>query len=451
MVEALYTFLWIGLLLLALRYIPFFRNIPGLPFGILAGLFMVKVMAGFLYALVYTFYFDPATADIHRFFHDGKVLFSALGDNPLDYLRMLTGIGSQAEHLQPYYESMNEWFRPWLSPVYNDNRILIRFNGLLCLVSFGMLQVHLVIAAFISLAGFVALYEFGRRYLPVNRAGWLIPGIFLFPSVLFWSAGIIKETLLFPALGFFLLHTDSMLNRRQITLKSMIIAGAMLFLLLLLKAYVLFLLLPCYVGFRLAQSQTPQRAWLAVPAVLLAYSGLVLLAGILLPAYDLVRLMASKQNEFMLFSLSVEAGSIIEEVYLQPTFSSIMSYLPRGLWNTLAYPNLLEPLTPLTLMAAVENIIIAAMIISLICILIIQKKLPPLAWMGLWFAIITFTFVGTITQVSGSLVRYKVPALPFLWMAVVSILPTPQLEQWLRNRLPGWFIENFDQKPKKHE
>ncbi|MFO7978762.1 MAG: hypothetical protein R6U64_08895 [Bacteroidales bacterium] len=435
MIEILLTLLWTVLLAVGLRYLPFFKNIRGLPYKLLVILFLIKVLTGQAYALIYTHYYDPQTADIHRFFRDGKVLFSALKDNPLDYLRMLTGIGAGAEHLQPYYTTMNDWFRPWLSPVYNDNRIMIRFNAFMQLFSMGILQVHVVMANFISLAGFVALYKFAIRYLDPLKDKWLIPGLFLMPSVLFWSSGVIKETLLFPAMGFFLLATDRIIDKENRQPALWLIMFAMLGLLLLLKAYTLFLLLPCYLAFRLALKQPPRLRWMAFPAVILVYVLLILVAGQVFPQYNLIGMMAAKQTEFMLFSLSVNVGSLIHEVYLQPTFTSIVSYLPRGLANTLFYPHLLDADSPVTMMAAAENILIFIVLAATLWHTFRNKNIHPLVWMGLWLTLITFTFVGTITQVSGGLVRYKIPALPFLWMAFVSVMPAGLVEQ----KLTKWF------------
>lgn len=422
MFEALLTILYTLLLAYSLKYIPFFANIPGIPAKLLLLLFLAKVFTGQAYLLIYTYHYDTATADIHRFFNDGKVLYSAIRSNPVDYLRMLTGIGAGSPHLDHWYQGMTDWYRPWISPVYNDNRILIRFNALLHLISFGVLKVHVVIANFISLAGFVALYKFALSNMQPKKANWLLPGIFLLPSVLFWSAGIIKETLLIPALGFFLFFAEALPGKAEKRPANLLGLLATLGLLLLLKSYILFLLLPCYLAFRLSREKPLWKPWMVFPAVILFYSGLVLLAGKVFPRYDLISMIANKQKDFILFSLSVNAGSVIREGLLEPGLSGILTYLPRGLFNTLFYPHILQPFNPLSLMAAFENLLILA-IIALIVINGIRKPLPALAWMGIWFTLITFTFIGTIAPVAGSLVRYKTPALPFLWMALVACLP----------------------------
>ena len=88
-----------ALLLYWMRRIPFFARIPGLPMRWVAGLFVLKILAGTALWAVYTYiYTDRLTADIFKYFDDSAVLYAALWDQPGDFFRMLFGIANDTDY-----------------------------------------------------------------------------------------------------------------------------------------------------------------------------------------------------------------------------------------------------------------------------------------------------------------------------------------------------------------
>lgn len=434
MIEAVYAVLWIYLLSLAIRHIPFFRDVPGLPYRTLLAFFFIKVAAGALFIFIYTFYYESSTADIYRYFNEGRVLSGALRENPLDFLRMLSGIGADAPHLKMYYDKMPYWWDPELYPVYNDNRLMIRYNALLNLVSFAKIHVNSVIANFFSLAGLVAIYKFGLNHLNPKKISWLKLGVFLFPSMIFWGSGLIKEILLIPVMGFFLYFNDKILSGHKLKAWQYLVFVALALLFLLLKVYVLLLLIPCLAAFYLAARLKRPGPGLIFLAVIFLAVMLVLATGWLLPNFDPFAVLAKRQNFYMRFSIFVNAGSLIQQVFLEPSFKSIVTYVPRALSNVLFRPHLLDSFNPVILSAAVENLVILTMITLTGWYGIRKKKLNRMEWFGIWFTLLLFIFIGITTQVYGTLVRFKIPALPFLWMSFLSLFPVE------RGFNPGFLI-----------
>ncbi len=434
MIEALYSLLWIYVLSMALRHLPFFKEVPGLSYKTILFIFLLKVMAGAVFILIYTYYYESRTADVYRYFNEGKIMFGALWRDPLDYLRMLTGIGADAPHLQSYYAKMPYWWDPELYPVYNDNRIMIRYNAILNLFSFGKIHVNSVIANFFSLAGFVALYKFAINHIDKNKIAWLKYGIFLFPSLIFWGSGLIKEILLFPLLGFFVYFTDRMVAGQRLRPWQYLVFAAMVALFMLLKVYVLLLLLPCLLAFYLS-GKTKLKPGLIFFMVIVGAGILVILTGWLFPQFDPFAILAKRQNFYMRFSVFVGAGSLIHEVLLEPSLAGIVSYIPRALLNVLFRPHLLDSFNPVIMMAAVENLMIL-FILGLMAYWGFSNKRPDrLVWLGIWFTLVLFVFIGITTQVYGTLVRFKIPALPFLWMAFVGLLPLARINTLFSERI----------------
>ena len=244
-----------ALLLYWMRRIPFFARIPGLPMRWVAGLFALKILAGTALWAVYTYiYTDRLTADIFKYFDDSAVLYAALWDQPGDFFRMLFGIANDTDYFtERYYLVMNTWIREFENNVYNDSHTMIRFNAVLRLFSFGHYHVHTVFACFVSTIGAVALY---RAVHPLFRTfeRALVTGIFLWPSVLFWASGVLKESLLIFGLGLFLLGIIGQWPDR-LAWRPMLAFITGLFVMLVIKFYVLMCLIPGLLAWSWAQAR----------------------------------------------------------------------------------------------------------------------------------------------------------------------------------------------------
>jgi hypothetical protein len=423
MLEIIFTIFWTFLLAFSIRYIPFFRNINGLSYSGLLLFFLLKVITGSVYILIYTYHFEPKTSDVHRFFNEGKVIYSSLFHNPLDYFRILSGFDGNQPHLQIYYQQLHYWFFPERPPLLNDNRLIIGFNAVANLFSFGSIHTNSALANFISFSGLVALYKFGLNHVHKINTLWLKLGIFLMPSVLFWGSGLNKEVLLLPVLGFFLYFFDKIIAGNHLSIKQILMFAATLVLLLWLKVYVFILLIPCLIAYFLSakiKSIRTELIFIAIPAILLA---IVLVAAWVFPQFDPILKLTERQNFFMTFSVLVGAGSIIHEVYLEPNIGSILAYAPQALLNVLVRPHFFDNLNPLIIMAVSENILIAGMLATIVFYALKKKKLSRIQCLGISFTLLLFVFIGLTTQVYGTLVRLKIPALPLLWISFLSILP----------------------------
>ncbi len=183
--------------------LPFFRDksINQIAF---TSVFLLKIIAGFALTWIYTHYYpDRQTADIFKYFDDATVMFSSVNNHQyLDYLKMIGGIGNDTDHFsETYYNHMNHWFRHYDFGTYNDNHTIIRFNAFIMLFSFGNFHVHTIFMCFICFLGLTALYKTFAAYF-INKERLLFAALFLVPTVVFWSSGVLKEGILLFALGY---------------------------------------------------------------------------------------------------------------------------------------------------------------------------------------------------------------------------------------------------------
>ena len=195
-----------ALLLFAARRMALFRRVPGISGHGLVALFGMKLLAGAALWAVYTHvYPDRHTADIFKYFDDSAVMHAALWERPLDFVRMLTGVGNDSPYFtERYYLVMNNWVRQYENNVYNDSHTMIRLNAVLRILSAGHYAVHTVFACAFSMVGLVALHRALDPWAQSLERG-LAGAVFLWPSVLFWPSAPLKESLLMLGLGLFLL------------------------------------------------------------------------------------------------------------------------------------------------------------------------------------------------------------------------------------------------------
>ncbi len=401
---------------------PFFRNIPGISYSGLVLFFSLKVFSGIALSLIYKHYYDPETADIYKYFNDGLYLYRILWENPADFLHILTGVGISQEHVDMYLSNMPNWFRPWESPLYNDNRVVIRFNAIVGLFSFGHLQVHTVFANAVSFTGLVALYKFFLNYLPREKISFLKWGLFLFPSLLFWSSGVLKEAILTGCFGMAIYLADIFFVNKKVGIYKTALFLICLWIMVLLKPYILILFLPCIAGFYISRNMSFLRTHLIYILLFAGLFVIALLMHFIIPDYSPIFLIARKQNDLINWSLSVDAGSLIHTNYLNPEIWDIIRKAPHGFITALLRPHIFEADTGFMLFAAMENLLIVSLIIIAIIMPTKSIKQTPLTGLCFWFCLAGFTFVGLTTPVAGAIVRYKIIMLPFLWALLLNLI-----------------------------
>lgn len=378
-------------------------------------LFLLKIIAGIGLYLIYTEYYpDRKFADIFRYYDDSAVIHNTLFTHPYDYFRMVTGIDGNSPPLYEYYNVMNNWFNTDL--VFNDSRTMIRINVLMRLFSFGYFYPHMIFFAFLSMTGLTALYRVFERNSPGKEFLWILI-VFLMPSVLLWTSGVIKEAFLMFSAGLFIYATDRFLNG-DTRLKVWLLFLVAAILLLLIKAYMFFAILPGVVTWYVLKKHPRHKIllFITVHAVLLF---LMFKISSLITPYTIPEMLASKQQEFYRVAELENAGSVIEIPRLQPEFFSVLKNSVPAFFNTLLRPFPADIHNILMWSAFLENLLLLLFVITgLYFHLKIKGPLPSVFFATVSIAVLIYMLAGIVTPIIGALVRYKVPAIPFLLYAV---------------------------------
>lgn len=161
----------------------------------ICGLFILKLVFGIGFFLVYTVYYtDNQTSDMHKYYNDAIKIYELTKNKPLSYFSILSGLNLSSND-EVITQQLNFWYQVESASVINDSRIIIRFNLMMLPLSRGNIYIHLVAMVFLSFVGLYLFYLSFENYFSGNEILLLI-ACFGIPSVMFWSSGIMKEGLL---------------------------------------------------------------------------------------------------------------------------------------------------------------------------------------------------------------------------------------------------------------
>lgn len=187
----------------------------------LVGLFVLKAIAGVIGYYIYLYFYPQS--DSYIYIEGGKNIFD-----------QFTGSTNS--------NSVLGWSSSFDDVFYNNSRIIIYINFFIHFISFNNPFVHILFFCFFSFVGLTALYNAFYKYFPTKK-NILVLGIYLVPSVLFWTSGVYKEAIAMLCVGLIVYVTDFGLSKSY-SIKESILVTSLFLLLFFLKIYILVCLLP---------------------------------------------------------------------------------------------------------------------------------------------------------------------------------------------------------------
>lgn len=404
-------------------------QVNGIPRHYILIVFALKLGFGILLGWIYTdHYTNRKTGDTFRFFDDAKIIYNS-GDEGLDvYLKLLTGIGMEEdERAMKYYYEMTHMERSFSEAFYNDNQTIIRANALIMPLSRGYYLVHVAFWCFASMIGLTAILKILTRYFPGKKIAMFF-SVYLLPTVLFWGSGVLKEPILILGLGLFF-RGLMRFSYGEFKPKNAFSFIWGILLLILAKGYVLFALLPASSGLLLARIFGRQNFWamFAIPHIALIL--LVLFGSYLSPKFDFATRMNLKQTAFYNVASESAAGSLINLPKIEGSVDLITNS-PHALHVTYLRPWIWEWTSYLYIPAALENFLL----FIAISVMLWNFKRPY----GLNIPIIAFSLsavltlgivIGEVVPVLGAVVRYKMPALIFMFVLIFGLTDHIRLQK----------------------
>jgi len=284
----------------------------------------------------------------------------------------------------------------------------------------------------IGLIGLFALFKAVVDYFPEKETllKWCI---FFYPSILFWSSGVLKEPILLFSLGFIILSLLNITNNKS-SYKDFFILVIALLVLFYIKFYILFAFLPLLIPFFINKKRKIKFQIISYLISIIVFTAIGISIELIFPSIDLLDLLDKKQQSFITMAEFQGAGSYFEITNIEPNIFSIINAIPEGILNCFVRPLPWNVSSLIQIPPIIENLtIIMLLSISLYHIMYLKsfKKITSTNFILLciFFTLLTFIIIGITTPISGTLVRYKVPALPFLTLIILMLINTNSLKK----------------------
>lgn len=410
---------------LAIKHLSFFKK-SGLKTLFLWIILGIKLTMSLGLFYIYTQHYpNRSEADIFKYFDDSEVLYESFYDSPVHFFKLMFEYDIDNDYFfDNYLQYMNNWDRMYDTNVYNDSRTIIKFNAIFRFFSFGKFHLHSLFFCFLSLIGTVALYRVVKKIFTHGRSSLIIL-MFLLPSVLLWSSGVLKESILIFALGLLFLALDKILHfkERRVPLITILL---MLLLMIYIKFYVLVAFIPVLICYITAH-YVKWPKWKVYIPLLLFFGVLALFSKHIPPYMDFVKILEGKQEDFVRLATFQDAGSKFHLTDIDQSFWGIIKVIPEGILNCFIRPLPWNASSVLSIPAILENMfILLLMLLGLIQIISKRIKIAEdnknILWFSATFVLLLYAIIGVTTPVAGALVRYKVPALPFVIVILMFLL-----------------------------
>lgn len=376
---------------------------------------VLHVVSGIGIGLLYFFYYKEG--DTLSYFQAGKNVRDLAHQNFHGFLKFMWSGQASAGFLQSlYFEDHRAIFMAKLAGIAN----ILSFNS------------YWVSSLYFSLISFFSAWKLANTlstYFPSNKAS-IVFSFLLFPSVVFWSSGIVKESIALATL-FYLVHVFLIFYKEsRLRWHQVILLFISLWLLYKLKYYFLAVLLPVLltsVLHKKLNSYFPQKNFLLQVSTW-AVLFLLLSIGVtqLHPNFSPDRFLWVLYTNYQDFIAFSHAEDVLLFPMLQETWWSVIVHAPWAFVSGLFRPFLWESGTIFQTVAAVENLLLLILTLTSLPLLRSLSKHPDrmLLTACFFFCFILCVFLTLSTPNFGTLIRYRVGFLPFFVFLITASNPT---------------------------
>jgi len=404
--------------------------------------FTVKIIGAILLGIIYQYYYKGG--DTLNYWHQTQVINSSMSESFGTWFRL---VSAQAEiyDVDVYkYTTQLYWYGSH-SPEY----IISVIGAVLGMLTMTTYLPTAVIFASLSFIGVWKMYIVFTKLYPRLQKQMAFAILFI-PSVVFWGSGFMKDTITLTAVGWVthLFYNIFYTNKRLILNSAF--ALFVLYVIYVIKSYILMAFLPAALlwGVGLLSYKIKDTRLIVFVRYFLyasAIAGIALVGG---------KLEAEMFGEYNVESLGYKSFVTRDYLYristeqdgsgytlgdFDPTLMGMLEQAPAGVNVTLFRPYLWEARKPIVMISAIEALLYLVFTIVAVVrnnpIRMVQRILADeTLQFCLIFTLIFAMAVGISTSNFGSLVRYKIPCLPFFTAFLIILFYPPKQELVLRKQ-----------------
>ena len=388
--------------------------------------FFLHMLGSFLYCMVIQYYYGYGDS---FGFYQGS-----------DFIRNV--ISNTGDPVSPFFMSSDDFERVYGAASAGDlslptgidvdsNLTVMKISAALSYVSFNS---YLIISLFFGLFAFTGLWKLYKTMtaiLGTGSARLLAIFILYLPSVCFWGSGLIKDSICLGAIGFIIYYLYKVLIQKKFKWRDPFLLLILFYLLFIIKSYVAIVLLASIVlayVINIIINSKKNILKLMVVAFVLLITATILVASLSSTVDSIIE--DSKNNiETFKGAYAAEDENSIAGFGTADTDISLGGILlrsPLAVFTTLFRPFLWESGKMVMFLSALESLLTLALTIFVLVKCRIWRFFyyifnDPYVFFCFIFTVLMGVIVGLSTFNFGTLVRYRLPVLPFYFFMLLGI------------------------------
>jgi len=391
------------------------------------------ISLGILYHTLYA-------GDTNNYYHQAEIVYHAFGDSFAAGWELVTTSGNVTPAIRKYTDQLT-WFGHG-----SNEYFVIRVAAVFALLSFNTYTVIAVLFATITFSGMWVMYITFVKVRPQAYKELAI-AVFFLPSVFFWGSGLLKDSLCLGALGWLFYTFYRGAIERKNMLRCLLVGAGAVGVIFAMKIYILLAFMPPALLWVFNENSGKIRntavRWLSKPLFLGVGLTVALYAFTQLAAaddrfnVDKIGSQSKLTSDYLQQVSQTEQGSGYNIGVQDGTIGSMVKLAPQAMVVALFRPFLWEARNPTMALSALEATYFLILTLRILWRVGLLKTLSaigrvPVLTLCFVFSLIFAISVGISSGNFGTLVRYKIPLMPFylsgLYILQSIVLPVAKAQ-----------------------
>jgi hypothetical protein len=385
-----------------------------------------KIFGAIALGVVYQYYYGSGDTFMYHTY-GSRFVWKAFLDSPIDGLKLLFADSRNPADVYQY-ASQIYLFRD------SNSYAVIRLAAIFDLFTFSTYSSTAALFAVLSFIGSWQFFlTFYKQYPHLH--GRLAIAAFFVPSVFFWGSGVMKDSVTLACLGIATYQIYLIFVERKVKVVNVLLLLISLYLIFSIRKFILQAYLPSVLLW-LGASQIYRIHSVILRTMVVPFVVVVLVVS----GYFTVAKIGEEDERYALGNIAKTsrvtaydirywsgrfAGSGYSLGELDGSFESMLRLAPQAINVSLFRPYLWEVKNPLMLFSAVESFVMLVVVLYVVVrqrSLVFSSLARPNVLFALSFTIVFAFAIGVSTYNFGTLVRYKIPLMPFFVTALVLLL-----------------------------
>jgi hypothetical protein len=386
---------------------------------------LVRFLGAIALGLVYQFYYNGGDT-FNYFTYGSRWIWEAFNEDILAGINLLLDSGGDRT-AETYQYNQHIWY--FRDP---NSYLIVRITAFFDLFTFHTYSATALFFAIFNFCGMWALFQVLLKVYSNIKTEKIAFAILFVPSVIFWGSGILKDTITLGALAWLVWGLLNVISLGRLRMIYFLVIISSLVLLISIKIYIIIALIPSviiWLYFKYLFGLKSYALRLLVVPVLgtfvaaLGYIALNQLGNankqyafsnisekVAITAYDIRYGWGARTQGDGGYDIGLPDG----------TWQSMLKLAPAAINVSLFRPYLWEARNPLMFLSALESLLVLILTIRLLIRGSWRKiRQDPFLIFCLSLALIFAFATGISTFNFGTLMRYKIPQMPFFLLFLI--------------------------------